>query len=83
MLLNHIMYMIMVCVLVHFYCMKYLMYMTFVITIVAGKHVLKSFKIFVFALDCNPTMNVHASAIAQTCYFEIRCLSSIRRQFCS
>ena len=30
-------------------------------------------------LDCNLTMNAHVSKIAQTCYFELRCLASIRR----
>ena len=35
-LLNHVMYMIMACILLHFYCMKYLMYIT-VIMIVGNK----------------------------------------------
>ena len=30
-------------------------------------------------LDCHLTMNAHVSNIAQTCYFELRCLASIRR----
>ena len=30
-------------------------------------------------LDCHPTMNAHISNIAQTCYFELRRLASIRR----
>ena len=32
-----------------------------------------------FALDCHLTMNAHVSNIARTCYFELRCLASIRR----
>ena len=32
-----------------------------------------------FTLDCHPTMNAHVSNIARTCYFELRCLASIRR----
>ena len=32
-----------------------------------------------FTLDCHLTMNAHVTNIAQTCYFELRCLSSIRR----
>ena len=30
-------------------------------------------------LDCHLTMNAHVSNIAQTCYFELRRLASIRR----
>ena len=30
-----------------------------------------------FTLDCHLTMNAH---ISRTCYFELRCLTSIRRQ---
>ena len=30
-------------------------------------------------LDCHLTMNAHVSNIAWTCYFELRCLASIRR----
>ena len=30
-------------------------------------------------LDCHLTMNAHVSNIARTCYFELRCLVSIRR----
>ena len=30
-------------------------------------------------LDCHLTMNAHVSNIARTCYFELRCLASIRR----
>ena len=30
-----------------------------------------------FTLDCHLTINAHVSNIAQTCYFELRCLSSI------
>ena len=32
-----------------------------------------------FTLDCHLTMNAHVSNIARTCYFELRCLASIRR----
>ena len=32
-----------------------------------------------FTLDCHLTMNAHDSNIAQTCYFELRRLASIRR----
>ena len=32
-----------------------------------------------FALDCHLIMNAHVSNIAQTCYFELRRLASIRR----
>ena len=32
-----------------------------------------------FTLDCHLTMNAHVSNIAQICYFELRCLASIRR----
>ena len=32
-----------------------------------------------FTLDCHLTMNAHVSNIAQTCYFELRRLASIRR----
>ena len=32
-----------------------------------------------FTLDCHLTMNAHVSNIAQTCYFELRHLASIRR----
>ena len=32
-----------------------------------------------FTIDCNLTMNAYASNISQTCYFELRCLASIRR----
>ena len=32
-----------------------------------------------FSLDCNLTMNAHATDIARTCYFELRRLASIRR----
>ena len=32
-----------------------------------------------FTLDCQFTMNEHVSTIAQTCYFELRRLASIRR----
>ena len=31
-----------------------------------------------FTLDCHLTMNAHVSNIARTCYFELRCLASIR-----
>ena len=30
-----------------------------------------------FTLDCHLTMNAHASKIARTCYFELRCLAFI------
>ena len=30
-------------------------------------------------LDCHLTKNAHISNIARTCYFELRCLASIRR----
>ena len=32
-----------------------------------------------FTLDCHLTMNAYVSIIARTCYFEQRCLASIRR----
>ena len=32
-----------------------------------------------FTLDCHLTMNEHVSNIARSCYFELRCLVSIRR----
>ena len=32
-----------------------------------------------FTLDCHLTMNAHDTNIAQTCYFELRRLASIRR----
>ena len=32
-----------------------------------------------FTFDCHLTMNAHFSNIAQTCYFELRCLASMRR----
>ena len=32
-----------------------------------------------FTLDCHLTMNEHVFNIAQTCYFELRSLASIRR----
>ena len=32
-----------------------------------------------FTLDCHLTMNAHVTKIAQTCYFELRRLASIRR----
>ena len=32
-----------------------------------------------FTLDCHLTMNAHVTNIAQTCYFELRRLASIRR----
>ena len=31
-----------------------------------------------FTLDCHLTINAHVSNIAQTCYFEVRRLASIR-----
>ena len=40
------------------------------------KHSVKSLG---FTLDCHFTMNLHVSNIARTCYFELRCLASIRR----
>ena len=39
----------------------------------------QSVKNFGFTLDCHLTMNAHVSNIAQTCYFELRRLASIRR----
>ena len=39
----------------------------------------KSVKNLGFTLDCHHTMNAHVSNIAQTCYFELRRLASIRR----
>ena len=39
-LLNHIMYLIIACILLHFYCMKNFMYMT-VVMIVVGNNVLE------------------------------------------
>ena len=39
----------------------------------------KSVKNLDFTLDCHLTMNAHVSNIAQTCYFELRRLDSIRR----
>ena len=39
----------------------------------------KSVKNLGFTLDCHLTMNAHVSNIAQTCYFELRRLTSIRR----
>ena len=39
----------------------------------------KSVKNLGFTLDYHLTMNAHVSNIARTCYFEIRCLASIRR----
>ena len=36
-------------------------------------------KNLVYTLDCHLTMNAHVSNIAQTCYFELRRLASIRR----
>ena len=32
-----------------------------------------------FTLACHLTMNAHVPNIARTCYFELRCLASIRR----
>ena len=37
----------------------------------------KSVKNLGFTLDCHLTMNAHVSNIAQTCYFELRCLAFI------
>ena len=39
----------------------------------------QSGKNFGFALDCHLTMNAHVSNIAQTCYFEQRCLAFVHR----
>ena len=39
----------------------------------------KSVKNLGFTLDCHLAMNAHVSNIARTCYFELRCLASIRR----
>ena len=39
----------------------------------------KSVKNLGFTSDCHLTMNAHVSNIAQTCYFELRRLASIRR----
>ena len=39
----------------------------------------KSVKNLGFTLDCHLTMSVHVSNISRTCYFELRCLASIRR----
>ena len=39
----------------------------------------QSLKNLGFTLDCHLTMNAHVSNIAQTCYFELRRLASIRR----
>ena len=39
----------------------------------------QSVKNLCFTLDCHPTMNVHVSNIAMTCYFELRHLACIRR----
>ena len=39
----------------------------------------QSVKNLSLTLECNPTMNVHVSNIARTCYFELRRLASIRR----
>ena len=36
-----------------------------------------------FTLDCRFTMNAHVSNISRTCYFELRCLASIRRSLTS
>ena len=36
-------------------------------------------KNFVYTLDYHLTINEHVSTIARTCYFELRCLASIRR----
>ena len=38
----------------------------------------QSVKNFGITLDCHLTMNAHISNIAQICYFELRCLTSIR-----
>ena len=32
-----------------------------------------------FTLDCHLAMNAHVSNIARTCYFELQCLTAIRR----
>ena len=39
----------------------------------------QSVRKFGFTSDCHLTMNAHASNIAWTCYFELRCLASICR----
>ena len=39
----------------------------------------KSVKNLGFTLDCHLTMNAHVSNIARTCYFELRCMASMRR----
>ena len=39
----------------------------------------QSVKNLCFTLDCHLTMNAHVTNIAQTCYFELRRLESIRR----
>ena len=39
----------------------------------------QSVKNLCFTLDCHLTMNAHVTNIALTCYFELRCLASIRR----
>ena len=39
----------------------------------------QSVKNYGFTLDCHHTMNAHVTNIAQTCYFELRCLASICR----
>ena len=39
----------------------------------------QSVKNFGLTIDCHLTRNAHVSNIARTCYFELRCLASIRR----
>ena len=40
---------------------------------------MQSVKNLGLTLDCHLTMNAHVSNIAWACYFELRCLASIRR----
>ena len=46
---------------------------------IAQIHFKQSVKNLSFTLDCHLTMNAHVSNIAQTCYFELRRLATIRR----
>ena len=59
---------------------KHLHYLPTSITIGNAQFPFKqSMKNLFFTLDCHLAMNAHVSNIAQTCYFELRRLASIRR----
>ena len=66
------MYMIMACILLHFYCVKYLMYMTVVIMIVVGNKLFEPKK--TLERGKNPAKNTYADyPVKWQQYFNKQC----------